>query len=241
MNVVISVDGVSLDYQLRTKGGNPLARIVSRQKESKTYRAINDVSFSLERGDRVALIGNNGAGKSTLLKILAGVIEPTLGKVTVNGDIFPMLDLSSDLLLRASCLDNIKMRGLLMGLRKADLESYVSKVRANADIEPFLHSPVSTLSTGMRTKFIISMVGGYEPDVLLMDEWIGTTDRSFIEKKESVLNKLVQSSSVFVLATHNHKIIRKYCNKAILLEGGRVSQISDVESALAKLADGEGS
>ena len=222
--IYINAEHVSLDYQL---GKPSLFRLLTKQETQlqSVFRAINEVSFSISEGDRVAVIGRNGAGKSTLLKLIAGVLTPTQGQIHTDGEVFPLLNLSADILAKATCLQNIKLRGLYMGLKGDELDEYIESVRAEADIEPFLYSPVSSLSTGMKTRFLVSLIGGIQPDVLVMDEWIGTADQSYTEKKESKLSKLVAGSKSFVLATHNRALVNQYCDKVILMEQGNLEFI----------------
>lgn len=229
----IKVHNVSLDFQLRSP--SILDFIKKRRKEpnhhrekSTTFSAVKDLNFVLQRGDRVGIIGRNGAGKSTLLKLLAGVLAPSRGQLEITGETFPLLDLSADIVQQATCLQNIRLRGLLMGLKGSELEAYINRVREMADIDRFLYSPVSTLSTGMKTRFLVSLIGDYEPEILIMDEWIGTTDSSFTDQNTSQMHRLVEHADIFVLATHNRALLKKYCNKVLLLEQGELVFVGDV-------------
>ena len=116
-----------------------------------------------------------------------------------------------------------------MGLSGVKLKEYIESVKIDADIEPFLYSPVSVLSTGMKTRFLLSLLGSVKPEILVMDEWIGTTDIRFIDEKQSDLNNLVNSSEIFVLASHNRALIEKYCNKVLLLDSGKLIFAGEVE------------
>ena len=230
-NINILAKGVCLDFHLKKPGFFDFVntRKTETAKDEFILRAVDEISFEINSGDRVGLIGENGAGKSTLLKLLAGVLKPTRGELTANGDTFPLLDLSADILGQASCLQNIRMTGLLRGLKGDELEDYIEVVRESADIERFLYSPVSTLSTGMKTRFLISLIGDLAPEILIMDEWIGTTDSRFTEEKESKFNKLISSADIFILATHNRQLVRKLCNKVMFINDGKLMFFGDVD------------
>ncbi len=228
-DISILAKNICLDFHLGKPG---LFDFVNRSQTSidrYTFRAIDEVSFKIQPGDKIGLIGKNGAGKSTLLKVLSGVLKPSSGDLITNGETFPLLDLSADIIGQASCLQNIRLTGMLRGLSGDKLNKYIDSVRDSADIERFLFSPVSTLSTGMKTRFLISLIGDIVPEILIMDEWIGTTDSSFTEQKESKFNRLISSAEIFILATHNRELVRKLCNKVMFIDDGKLVYFGDVD------------
>ena len=149
----ITAESISLDFHLGSPGLFDLLLSMRAGNGQRTksgsnkFRAIDTMTFELSEGDRVGIIGRNGAGKSTLLKLLAGVLKPSEGELQIEGDAFPLLDLSSDIIQQATCLQNIRLRGYLLGMQGSDLDNYIQKVRETADIDRFLYSPVSALST----------------------------------------------------------------------------------------------
>lgn len=226
--VEIVAKDVSIEFQLKKPSFFDFVKRGGRPDVDSTFRAINNISFKIQAGDRVGVIGKNGAGKSTLLKLISGVLEPNMGKLSINGSVFPLLDLSADIISQASCLQNIRLSGLLNGLRGDEMNAYIETVRRSADIEPFIYSPVSTLSTGMKTRFLVSLIGDVKPEILIMDEWIGTADRGFTDRKTSKFNKLVDAADIFVLATHNRKLIRGLCNKIMLIDQGELIYFGEI-------------
>jgi len=232
--VNILANNVSLDFHLGKPSFFDFVNVGKTPNDGFTYRAVDEMSFEIMSGDRVGLIGKNGAGKSTLLKLLSGVLKPSSGELITNGETFPLLDLSADIVGQATCIQNIRMTGLLRGLSGTELERYIETVRESADIERFLFSQVSTLSTGMKTRFLISLIGDIKPEILIMDEWIGTTDSRFTEQKQSKFNKLISSSEVFILATHNRELVRTLCNKVMFIDEGRLVYFGDVADGYRK-------
>ncbi|MFQ3245844.1 MAG: ABC-type polysaccharide/polyol phosphate transport system ATPase subunit [Arenicella sp.] len=224
----ITATDICLDFRLRKPSLFDFVKTKSSSKDEFTFRAIDNISFEIKAGDKVGLIGKNGAGKSTLLKLLSGVLEPTDGELVSIGETFPLLNLSADIVSQASCLQNIKLTGLLRGFKGQDLDAYIETVKESADIDRFLLSPVSTLSTGMKTRFLISLIGELSPQILVMDEWIGTTDTSFIEQKENKFNRLISSADIFILATHNRELIRRMCNKIMFVDQGKLVYFGNV-------------
>jgi ABC-type polysaccharide/polyol phosphate transport system ATPase subunit len=227
-DIGITARNISLDFQLRKPSFFDLIKQSDLKGIDSKFRAVNNVSFEIVAGDRVGIIGKNGAGKSTLLKLIAGVLNPSEGQLSLKGNVFPLLDLSADIVQQATCLQNIRLSGYLKGLKGQPLDQYIESVIESADVNPFLYSPVSALSTGMKTRFLVSLIGDVEPEILIMDEWIGTADKSFTNQKTSRLNGLVESSDIFILATHNRNLLRGFCNKIMLIDQGRLSFFGDV-------------
>lgn len=221
--------GIAFDLAQKTKSSSILNRIFSSSSMRKgKLNALDSISFTLEPGDRVGIVGVNGAGKSTLLKILAGVLRPTYGDINISGEVYSLLDLNTDVVSNATCLQNIRLKAYSLGLKGVEILKYEKHVRKLADLEKFIHSPFSVLSTGMKTRLLVSMIGYRNSDIVIMDEWIGTTDRSFYAKRDGVLNGLIEMSQIFIIASHNRKIIESLCNKVIVLDSGFLKFIGDV-------------
>jgi len=218
-------------YKSRPDSGL-MAKLLGRSKTKSSFDVLSDVSFELNDGDRVALIGKNGAGKSTLLQVIAGLLPPSQGKVVTNGQIFPFLTPTPGLLVNATCMQNIILQGLSYGFKGDDLRSYIDTVSAASDLGDFVNSPVSTLSAGMRSRFSISTLCGVEPELLFLDEWIGAADQKVLGQEKGLLASLVDQSKIFVIASHRSDVILSYCNKAIVLEEGKIVHFGDVEAGL---------
>jgi ABC-type polysaccharide/polyol phosphate transport system ATPase subunit len=195
--------------------------------------ALTQISLHLQSGDRLGLIGHNGAGKSTLLRILAGIYEPSVGKVNINGSIGAMLDITLGMDPEATGYENIRIRGMILGLSKSEIEQIIPDIEEFTEMGSFLSMPVKTYSSGMTVRLAFAISTAIAPDILLMDEAIGAGDAHFMEKAQKRLENFVHQSEILVLASHSNAAIRQFCNKALWLEHGRVHMFDDVETVVS--------
>lgn len=193
---------------------------------SKTQRRhmtlVDNVSLTLTQGMRLGLMGANGAGKSTLLRLLAGIYHPTTGSLKVNGSAKGLFDVSLGMHPEATGLENIYMRGLQMGLSLQEIKSLIPEVVAFAELEQDIDKPFATYSAGMKLRLAVSISTMIEPDILLLDEWVGAGDVRFRQKVTERMNRLVLQSRGLVLATHSSSLMRKVCTHAMVMDKGRV-------------------
>jgi ABC-type polysaccharide/polyol phosphate transport system ATPase subunit len=214
---------------------NP-SRFIADLYLSRTRRGfatiLERVSFRLEPGDRLGIIGFNGAGKSSLLRVLAGIYQPTSGKLIRNGKAKGMFDIAIGMLPDATGLENIYLRGLQMGLSIREIRALIPTVVSFAELEEDIEKPIHTYSSGMSMRLAFSISTMIEPDILLLDEWIGAGDASFAEKVKQRMHGLVDRSRGLVLATHNMALMRQLCTKGLVLTKGRVSFFGDLTHAL---------
>jgi ABC-type polysaccharide/polyol phosphate transport system ATPase subunit len=211
----------------RATGG--LIQREGKRRERVVVKALSGVSLSLRDGDRLGLIGHNGSGKSTLLKVLAGIYEPTEGQVLVEGRVTPLFDLMPGLDVEDSGYENIITCGLLLGLSRDEIENRIPDVEEFSELGQYLELPVRTYSTGMMMRLGFALVTAIDPGVLLMDEGIGAGDARFAERAERRLNEFVARSRIVVLASHVPAMIKSICNKAALLQAGRLVAKGSVE------------
>jgi ABC-type polysaccharide/polyol phosphate transport system ATPase subunit len=204
---------------------NPLS-FVSDLYLSRTHREIvtilDDISFTLLPGERLGVLGSNGAGKSTLLRLLAGIYRPTEGKLTVNGTAKGLFDISLGMNPEATGLENIYMRGLQMRMGIKEVRDLVPKVIEFSELKDAIRDSLSTYSSGMKLRLAFSISTMVNPDILLLDEWIGAGDEKFRKKVSDRMNKLVEVSKGLVLASHNTSLIKSLCTKGIVLSKGKV-------------------
>lgn len=196
-------------------------------------QALREIDLRLEDGDRVGLIGANGSGKSTLLRVLSGVYEPTAGRIHGEGRIASLTDLMLGMDPDASGYDFITMRGLVTGLRKRQIQALVPDVVAFTELGEYLHLPVRTYSSGMLLRLAFAVSTATVPDILLMDELIGVGDAPFLERAMQRLQAMMQQAKVFVLASHADAILQAFCNKGLVLAGGRIVFRGDIAACLA--------
>jgi ABC-type polysaccharide/polyol phosphate transport system ATPase subunit len=198
-------------------------------KERVFVRALSDVSLRLEEGDRLGLVGHNGAGKSTLLKVIAGIYEPVAGTRIVEGRVTPLFDMMPGLDPEDNGYENILTAGLLLGMSREQVESKIPEVEEFCELGEYLTLPVRTYSAGMVMRLGFALVTALEPGVLLMDEGFGTGDLRFTERATQRMDEFMGRSRIIVLASHSESKIRSICNKAALMEEGRLVAIGLVD------------
>lgn len=199
-----------------------------------TVEALRNVSLRFNSGDRIALIGHNGAGKTTLLRVMAGVYEPVSGVVTTRGRISPMFDISLGIDGEMSGYDNIRMRGLILGLTSREISDRVSDIADFTDLKDYLELPVRTYSSGMMTRLTFAVATCFSPEILLMDEWIVAGDAAFLAKAQHRIESFVNRAGILVLASHSNEICRQWCNKALWMERGEIKMFGDIDSVLGE-------
>ncbi|MFW5394110.1 ABC transporter ATP-binding protein [Yersinia sp. 2544 StPb PI] len=244
MNSIIKANNVDIEFPIYTASQRSLKKIflgrtvgggVSKNNHSVSVKALSNVSFEINVGDRVALIGHNGAGKTTLLRVLAGVYAPTAGSLIVNGDVVSLIDMSMGMDSEATGYQNIYIRGILLGMTLKEISKHVDYIIEFSELGEYIGLPVRTYSSGMLLRLAFSIISVLKPDVLLMDEWLTVGDASFRDKMGKKLESMVNNSSVMILASHSRGIVEKYCNKYFLLSSGNITQIE--ASALSQYLD----
>jgi ABC-type polysaccharide/polyol phosphate transport system ATPase subunit len=199
-------------------------------------RALNDVTLDIEDGDRLGLIGPNGAGKTTLLRILAGIYHPTRGQVYSSGKVSALLDVSVGLNPEATGRENIILRGMYMDIHPREMRLRIDEIAEFTELGPYLDMPTRTYSAGMMVRLGFAVSTCIPPEILLMDEWLSAGDASFLDKAQRRMEKFVGSSSILVLASHSTDLLRKWCNRGLLLQQGRVATQGDIEEVLEAYA-----
>ncbi len=197
-------------------------------------RALNGVSLQLNAGDRLGLIGHNGAGKSTLLRVMAGIYVPTAGDVSINGRAVPLLDISLGMDDQSSGRQNIRLRGLLLGMSDAEIEAKTEDIAAFTELGDYLDLPLRTYSSGMRLRLAFAIATAVDADILLLDEVIGVGDASFQLKAARRLAELHARAEIVVLAIHNNQTLRQTCNKALWLDNGRPVALGPVDEVVSR-------
>ena len=215
---------------LQKAGG--LIRRDSAKSNRVIVRSLDSISFCIEDGDRVGLIGHNGAGKSTLLRVLAGVYQPISGLISVEGKVSPLFNTSPGMVLDDTGYENIFTCGRFLGMSRREIDSKLSDIIDFSELGEYLYLPVRTYSTGMLVRLGFAIATAIDPEILLLDEGLGAGDTRFAEKVNRRINALVNRASILVLATHSEALIRTFCNKGILLSQGSVLKVGEVEEVL---------
>ncbi|MGY4287229.1 ABC-2 type transport system ATP-binding protein [Bradyrhizobium sp. LM2.7] len=198
-------------------------------------QALDDISFTLKQGDRLGLLGHNGAGKTTLIRVLAGIYEPTRGSLRVVGRNVPMFDIGLGMDEEASGYENIRTRGLILGLSPEEIDERVPEIVEFAELGDYLELPIRTYSSGMLLRLVFSIAASIHGDIILMDEWIAVGDAQFRKKTHDRLQEITARSGIVVLASHDHGLLRDTCNLGLFLEGGRVRAYGAIEDVFKEL------
>lgn len=201
-----------------------------------SVRALRDINLCFEDGDRVGLIGHNGAGKTTLLQVLSGILPPTEGAVRIEGRLSALLSIQLGLDNQASGYENIAIRARYMGCSEEEIESRFDEICAFSELGDYLNLPLKSYSSGMRVRLAFSIATAFSPDILILDEWLSAGDATFREKAGERLRTLIDQSGIFVMATHQPGLMKRMCNKGVVLEKGVITFSGDLEEALERHA-----
>ena len=236
----IDVDGAAVDFPIFDAKTRSLKKAVLGRAGGRIgtgskvpiIEALRDITVSLRRGDRVALVGHNGAGKSTLLRLMAGIYEPTRGRASVVGKVAPVFDLAVGLDPEISGLENILIRGLFLGMTRKQMETRVDDIAAFTELGDYLTMPLRTYSTGMRVRLALGVVTSIDPEILLLDEGIGAVDSEFMAKARKRLDELVERSGLLVFASHSDEFLADLCDTAIWMDKGQIREHGPLREVL---------
>jgi lipopolysaccharide transport system ATP-binding protein len=192
-------------------------------------KALNGVSFSLNSGDRLGVMGHNGAGKTTLLKVLAGVYEPERGSVEIEGQISSLIDVSQGIDYELTGRENLINMGRVRGFTAKELTEMSPHIIEFTELGPYIDLPIKTYSAGMITRLVFGVATSFKPDILLMDEWLHAGDKFFVDKATMRMNNILESARIIVIASHSFPLIKVICNKLLVLEKGLVKFSGDIE------------
>jgi ABC-type polysaccharide/polyol phosphate transport system ATPase subunit len=232
--VSISARDLSLVYQVREKlslrlRDNRLPQAggtISGDRNRRYVTALDGVSFDLEAGDRLGLVGANGAGKTTLLKVLYGIYEPNTGHIDINGRVDALFNINLGFRSEATGRRNIVLRGLINGWSEDEIEARMEEIIEFSELGEFIDMPFKSYSQGMGARLAFSIATTLEPEILLMDEWIGAGDAAFQLKAKLRMNELATKAGIIILASHQNDLIARTCNKVLELEHGRVKRFT---------------
>jgi ABC-type polysaccharide/polyol phosphate transport system ATPase subunit len=234
---VITVNDVSVRFNLKKQGKfslkNYFKNLKNRELMFQEFWALQNITFDVDKGDRLAILGLNGAGKSTLLKVIAGVMKPSKGSVETKGRVVPLLELSSGFDKRYTGRENIFLRGATLGFSTKYMEERFDEIVDFAEIRKFLNVPVSNYSSGMRARLGFSISTMVNPDILILDEVLSVGDAKFRKKSFKKMMGMIENKDTTVLfVSHSIKQVEKLCNKAILLENGNLKMSGDVKEVV---------
>jgi ABC-type polysaccharide/polyol phosphate transport system ATPase subunit len=232
--------GIRYDLRLtkRTTLKGSLAGMLRRTDGTENhFWALRHLNLTLAHGESLAVIGPNGAGKSTLLLALAGILEPSEGEIETQGKVSTLLTLGAGFELDLTGRDNIDLAGAFLGIPQDQMDALTPSIIEFADIGPFIDAPVKTYSSGMRARLGFSIATAITPDILLLDEVLGTGDQTFRARSQARVRELVGKARAIVLVTHDLTFVGEFCNRAILLEKGQLISEGEPDEIVALYRD----
>ena len=230
----VKVDNVSVLFNLNKEKIDNLKeyfiKLVTHKLHYTEFWALTDVSFEIAKGERLGVLGFNGAGKSTLLKVVAGVLKPAKGTVTVDGVIAPMIELGAGFDMNYSGKENVFLYGATMGYSRKFIEQKYDEIVAFSELQDFMDVPVKNYSSGMRARLGFSIATAVCPEALILDEVLSVGDAKFKKKSEAKIVSMFEKGVTVMFVSHNTDQVRRLCTKAILLDKGRVIANGDVNA-----------
>lgn len=231
--VMIKFDHVTKIYKLYKTSRKRLLGLFFKRIPYQEKRAVNDISFTVKRGEAVALLGKNGAGKSTVLKMITGVSFPTSGTIEVNGIVSALLELTSGFDPEFTGRENIYLKGQIMGLKDSEIKKLEPSIVDFAELEEYIDQPVRTYSSGMKARLGFSICVNINPEVLIVDEALSVGDKQFKEKCINKISEIMSNNDVTMLfVTHSVATARSFCKRGIVMKNGKLLFDSDIDSAI---------
>lgn len=234
MSTVVKVNDVSMMFNLSSEKIDSIkeyfVKAIRRELHFQEFWALKNVSFDLEKGDSIGIIGLNGSGKSTLLKIVSGILKPTKGKVETVGSIAPLIELGAGFDANLSARENIYLNGAILGYDRAYMDSRFDEIIEFAELQDFVDTAVKNFSSGMVARLGFAIATMNIPDILIIDEILAVGDYKFQEKSFDRMKKMINSGATVVFVSHSIEQVKQICKKALWLEHGNVKMLGDAET-----------
>ncbi len=241
---MVEVENVTMKFRMSDEPLNSLKEIFTVAVKGKLrfneFLALDDVSFNLEKGKTLGLIGRNGAGKSTTLKLISGILKPTKGSIRTYGNIVPMLELGAGFDLELTGKENIYLNGAILGYSKEYLESKYDEIVDFAEISEFVDMPIRNYSSGMMARLAFSIASVVQPEILIVDEILAVGDVAFQEKSFNRMKELMSGGATVLFVSHDLEKIEEMCDKVIWLDHGRVVMFGDTAEVCSAYKKAQG-
>ena len=232
-NKVIEVNNVTMRFRMNNDKILSLKEFVTTALRGKLeyhdFTALNQVSFQVNKGETVGLIGHNGAGKSTMLKVISGILKPTEGQVITRGNIVPMLELGSGFDFDLTGRENIFLNGAILGYSEEFLNEMYQEIVAFSEIGDFIEAPIRNYSSGMLARLAFSVAAMVNPEILIVDEILSVGDAAFQEKSRARMMEMMSGGTTVLFVSHNLSQIREMCNRVVWLEHGQIRMIGPAQ------------
>lgn len=237
---LLSVQNVSMSFQKYRIGVDSLKELVVRvfkhDLQKNKFQCLENVSFQIDRGEAVALIGKNGAGKSTLLKIVCGILPPEHGNVRCNGRITPLLRLGAGFDSNADGIENIYLNAAILGYTKKEIDDKMPAILKFSELGDFIYAPIKTYSSGMLARLGFSIAVNMPSEILLIDEILAVGDLAFSKKCYKKLDELRAQGTTFLIVSHSESV-KRYCSRAIWLDNGTIRADGNIQTVFNAYAD----
>ena len=228
----IEVNDVSMKFNLSREKVDSLKdyifKAIKGELQYNEFWALRDINFSVEKGDRVGILGLNGAGKSTLLKVISGVFKPTTGSVKKHGKMVPLLELGAGFEPQYTGTENIYLYGSMLGYTKDFIDSKYEEIVKFSELQKFMDVPVKNYSSGMKSRLGFSIATVVEPQILILDEVLTVGDAKFRKKSEKKIMSMFDSGVTVLFVSHSLEQVMRLCNKAMILEKGQLLAYGDI-------------
>ena len=223
----IDISNVTVDlpiygeHNMNLKGrvANFLAR---RETKVEVIRALDDVSLSIQDGERIGIVGPNGSGKTTLLRVMAGILKPTQGNVAIQGTVVSMIDQGLGMDPQCTGIENIFRRGIFLNQSTQQMQDRLDDIVEFSGLGDRIRHPLYTYSSGMRARLAFSIATSVKPEILIIDEGIGAADEEFAERAAGRLDSFLQNAGILLLASHSNQLIETWCKKKVRIESGQL-------------------
>lgn len=226
-DVTIQLTNISKTYFIHHEKPTLVEKFIKGKDEQ--FKALNNINLKVKKGERVGIIGPNGCGKTTLLKIIAGITTPTVGSCTVKGALVSLIDLEAGFHADLTGEQNIYLNGLLLGMKRDEIQQQLQKIISYADLGQFIDAPLFTYSSGMKLKLGFSVAIHASANILVLDEGLGVGDKYFREKVRHTLLARRQANKTIIISAHNADIISQICNRIIIMNRGTVTHDGGME------------
>ncbi|MBQ7542091.1 MAG: ATP-binding cassette domain-containing protein [Clostridia bacterium] len=241
---ILKVENVGKKYIIKNlktlpadASGMQKLRYRLKKYEKKDFWALKDISFEIKKGERLAIVGRNGAGKSTMLKLISRITEPTEGRIEYYGRVAAMLEVGTGFNLELTGRENVYLNGAILGMTKEDIDARFDSIVDFSEIGEFIDTPVKRYSSGMLVRLAFAVASTMDPDILIVDEVLSVGDMKFREKCLRRMDEIAQSGKTIICVSHVMTIVRGLCNRAIVLDKGKMIYNGEVEHAI-KLYNG---
>ena len=234
-NIAIKAENLTKQYNLHKQRTFKefLPALMGGAETVIKFRALSKLEFELEKGESLGILGKNGSGKSTLLKIIAGVTKPSDGRITVQGRVAPLIELGAGFHPELTGRENVFLNGSILGIKHKDMEKLYPEIVAFAELEAFMDQPIKYYSSGMYMRLAFSVAVAETPDILLVDEILAVGDQKFQKKCLNRMAEFKKNGSTMVMVSHSPEQVKQYCNKGLVLHGGKQLFFGDIEQATA--------